>query len=130
MPRVIHFEIHADDPQRAMSFYGRLFGWEFQGYGGPAEYWLVVTGKDPEPGIDGGLMRRQGGSGDRINSYVCVVGVDDIDAAIARARALGAPEALPKQEIPGVGWSAYFKDTEGNVFGLYQALPRPGGQAA
>lgn len=122
MPRVIHFEVHADDPGRAIAFYEKLFGWQFQKFG-PIDYWMITTGKDPEPGIDGGLAVREGGSGDRINSYVGVVGVDDIDAAIAKAKDLGAPEALPKSEIPGVGWSAYFKDTEGNIFGIYQASP-------
>jgi len=119
MPRPVHFEIHADDPERAMSFYRELFGWKFDGWGG-GEYYIVTTGAAPEPGIDGGLMKRQGGAGDRITAYVCSVGVDDIDAALTKAQALGAELAMPKQPIPKIGWSAYLKDTEGNVFGLFQ----------
>lgn len=123
MPRVIHFEIHVDDPDRAIAFYTKLFGWAFDQYG--PDYWLVTTGKEPEAGIDGGMNKRSWGSttGDRIVAYVGVVGVPDIDAYIARARELGAPVVDEKREIPNIGWSAYFKDTEDNVFGIYQAVP-------
>jgi len=46
MPRVIHFEIHAGDPERAMAFYAGLFGWKFEKIAGPMEYWLINTGAD------------------------------------------------------------------------------------
>lgn len=129
MPRMIHFEIHVDDPDRAIAFYEALFGWQFDQYG--PDYWLITTGKDPEPGIDGGMNKRTwGNSGDRIVAYVGVIGVPDIDAAIAQARALNAPVVDEKREIPSIGWSAYFKDTEDNVFGVYQAMPESGGNAA
>jgi len=59
MPRVIHFEIPADDPARAVKFYADVFGWQSQKWDGPMEYWLVATGKAPAPGIDGGILRRQ-----------------------------------------------------------------------
>ena len=127
MPRVVHFDIHADDPDRAIAFYSALFGWQFAPFPG-GEYWVITTGPSTEPGIDGGMARRRGGTGDRINSYVCIVDVPDIDAAIAKAKELGAPEAVPKNEIPGIGWSAYFLDTEQNVFGIYQSMQRPAGQ--
>ena len=58
MPRVVHFEIPSDDPERATRFYGDLFGWTFQPWGGPEPYWLVSTGAPGAPGIDGGLLRR------------------------------------------------------------------------
>jgi uncharacterized protein len=120
MGRVVHFEIYADDTQRAAKFYGDLFGWTFHKFE-HADYWLVTTGPKEEPGIDGGLQPRpeprETGSP---TGFVCVVDVDDIDAAIAKAKALGAPEVDPKTPIPGIGWSAYFKDTEGNIFGVYK----------
>jgi predicted enzyme related to lactoylglutathione lyase len=121
MPRLVHFEINVDDPDRAMAFYRDLFGWEFQQFG--PDYWLVTTGKAPEPGIDGGLNRRTwgGAAGDRIVAYVGVVDVPDIDAYMAKAIALGAPIVEGKREVPGIGWSAYFKDTEDNVFGIFQS---------
>jgi predicted enzyme related to lactoylglutathione lyase len=119
--RVVHFEIHTDDPQRAIRFYTDLFGWSFQKFE-HADYWLVTTGPSDQPGIDGGLMPREGGkSGDRITSYVCVVDVPDIDATIAKAKSLGAPQTDAKTPVPGIGWSAYFKDTEGNTFGVFQS---------
>jgi predicted enzyme related to lactoylglutathione lyase len=119
--RVVHFEIHADDPQRAIRFYTELFGWSFQKFE-HAEYWLVTTGPSDQPGIDGGLMPREAGkTGDRITSYVCVVDVADIDASIASAKSLGAPQTDAKTVVPGIGWSAYFKDTEGNTFGVFQS---------
>src|SRR2546423_564561 len=52
MPRVIHFEIHADDPDRAVRFYQTVFAWEFTRYGGPMDYRLIKTGPDGEPGIN------------------------------------------------------------------------------
>ena len=58
MPRPIHFEIPAENPQRAMQFYETLFGWKFQKWEGDSDYWLITTG-DSQPGIDGGLMRRR-----------------------------------------------------------------------
>jgi predicted enzyme related to lactoylglutathione lyase len=121
MPRVVHFEIHADDPERAIRFYTDLFGWSFEKFG-EMDYWLAITGTPNEPGIDGALMRRMGGSGDRIIAFVCTIDVPDIDRYIDKARELNAEEALPKNEVPGIGWTAYFKDTEGNVFGIFQAM--------
>ncbi|MFO1183998.1 MAG: VOC family protein [Bauldia sp.] len=127
MGRVVHFEIHAENPERAMAFYGAVFGWEFRKFG-QFDYWTIATGKDGQ-GIDGGLTRRRGhnpppASTAPLSSFVCVIDVADIDKAIAAALAAGGTEALPKNAIPGVGWSAYFKDPEANLFGIFQALPR------
>lgn len=121
MGRVVHFEIYADDAQRAITFYEELFGWTFQKFE-HSDYWLVTTGPSDQPGIDGGLGLRDNGSptGGH-NAFVCVVDVDDIDATIAKANDLKAPEVYPKTVIPGVGWSAYFKDPEGNTFGVYKS---------
>jgi predicted enzyme related to lactoylglutathione lyase len=58
VPRVIHFEIHADDPKRAVEFYKKVFGWKISKWEGPAEYWLVTTGDDKQPGINGAIMHR------------------------------------------------------------------------
>ena len=122
MPRVVHFEIHADDPARAVKFYEKLFGWNFHKWDGPMEYWMVITGADGEPGINGGLLKRQGPiDGQAVIAYVCTVDVPNVDASVSTALASGATVALPKMAIPGVGWLAYCKDTEGNVFGMMQA---------
>ena len=59
MPRPTHFEIPAENPERAMAFYGDVLGWTFQKWQGPVDYWLIMTGPEGEPGINGGLLRRQ-----------------------------------------------------------------------
>ena len=122
MPRVIHFEIHANDPQRAIRFYSGLFDWQFKSWDGPRPYWLITTGADG-PGINGGLMKRQHplSGDDGVMAYICTVDVDDLDRYFARGQELGAAVALPKMPIPGVGWLAYLRDLEGNLFGLMQA---------
>ena len=122
MPRVVHFEIHAEDPARAVSFYEKLFGWNFQKWDGPMEYWMVITGPDGTPGINGGLLKRQGNiDGQAVIAYVCTVDVANLDTTLASALENGATLAVPKMPIPGVGWLAYCKDTEGNIFGMMQA---------
>jgi uncharacterized protein len=125
MPRVVHFEIHADDMDRAVRFYTELFGWTISKWGGPIDYHMIVTGPDGTPGINGGMMKRQhplGGS-DGIIAYVCTVDVPDVDRYVARGLELGGAVALPKMPVPGVGWLAYLKDTEGNCFGVMQHDP-------
>jgi hypothetical protein len=126
MPRVVHFEIHAENPERARKFYGDLFGWEFAQFGGPMDYWIIRTGSEGQPGIDGGLVRRVGAppvDGQPVNAYVCTVDVDQLDEAVEKALAIGAALAVPKMPIPGIGWLAYAKDPEGNIFGMMQADP-------
>ena len=124
MPRVIHFEIHTDEPARAVKFYEALFGWQFTSWGGPMEYWLITTGPDSQPGINGGLIKRPCPvTGDGVIAYVCTVDVAELDPMVEKALALGGVLALPKMPIPGVGWLAYVKDTEGNVLGMMQSDP-------
>ena len=124
MPRVVHFEIHAADPDRAVNFYQKLFGWNFQRWEGPMDYWLITTGPDDQPGINGGLVRRQGEiDGQAVIAYVCTVDVEDLDSSVKTAIDNGGQIALPKMPIPGMGWLAYCKDTEGNIFGMMQNDP-------
>ncbi len=122
MPRVVHFEIHAADPERAVNFYKTLFDWQFQKWEGPMDYWVVTTGPDDQPGINGGLVRRQGEiDGQTVIAYVCTVDVADVDASANKATSSGGEVVVPKMPIPGVGWLVYCKDTEGNLFGMMQA---------
>ena len=122
MPRVVHFEIHASDPERAIRFYEKVFGWTFQKWEGPMSYWMVITGPDDQPGINGGLLPRRGEiDGEAVIAYVCTVDVAALDESIATVTANEGTIALPKMAIPGVGWLAYCKDTEGNIFGMMQA---------
>ena len=126
MPRVIHFEIQAENPERAIKFYQGLFGWEFSKWAGPMDYWLVNTGPKEQPGINGGLVRRQGpGPLDMqaVNAYACTIHVDNVDVLAGKATAAGGQIVVPKMTIPGVGYLVYCKDTEGNIFGIMQADP-------
>jgi predicted enzyme related to lactoylglutathione lyase len=126
MSRPIHFEIHAADPARAIGFYEMLFGWTFTKWDGPMPYWVVKTGEEGTPGIDGGLMPRQGPPPPKdcpVAAYVCTMDVENLDRSVAKAGELGAASALPKMAIPGIGWLAYMKDTEGNIFGMMQNDP-------
>jgi len=124
MPRVVHFEIHADDPDRAAAFYRAVFDWRIDKWESDAgEYWLVATGADDAPGINGGLMRRRGPpptDGAPLNAFGCTVDVDDVDAYAGRVAANGGAITVPKMAVPQVGWVAYAKDTEGNIFGMFQ----------
>lgn len=123
MNRVIHFEIHAEIPERAIAFYRDLFGWKFEQWG-TVEYWVVYTGSKSEPGIDGGLMKRKGAiDGTAVIAYICTIEVASLDDSVAKALAQGGQMAVPKMPIPGMGWLAYCKDSEGNIFGMMESDP-------
>ena len=125
MPRVVHFEIHAGDPQRAVNFYQKVFAWKFQKWEGPMEYWLVTTGPDDQPGINGGLLQRRGEiDGEAVIAYVCTVDVASVDDSTSTVQANGGQVVVPKMPIPGLGWLVYCKDTEGNIFGMMQSDPK------
>lgn len=119
MPRPIHFEIPAEDPDRAIKFYQTLFGWKFQKWDGPMPYWLISTGEG-EPGINGGLMPRHHPDQPCVNT----MNVTDLDASLTLAEKSGGQCVVPKMAVPGVGWLAYCKDTEGHIFGMMQNDPK------
>lgn len=118
MNRVVHFEIYTDDPKTVQPFYQDVFGWRFQKFeGGPMEYWLVATGDDKQPGINGGLMRsREGQNPGTLNT----IGVSSLDASIKKIEQSGGKICVPKMAIPNVGWLAYAADPAGNVFGIIE----------
>lgn len=123
--RIVHFEIHADDMERAKTFYGDVFGWTFEKWGGEPEYWMVMTApKDSkEHGINGGLMARPGKSpekGSGGNAFVCTVQVENFDEIAGKIKDAGGEVAMPKFALPGMAWQGYFIDTEGNMFGIHQ----------
>ena len=126
--RVAHFEIQAEDPERAANFYRKIFGWEIEKWeGGVMEYWMIRTApKDSkEPGIDGGLLRRPKEckapkKRQAVTGYVCTVVVENIDETIRQLESEGCICAVPKMALPGMAWQAYYLDTEKNVFGLHQ----------
>ena len=106
MPRVIHFEIPADNPDRAVRFYSDVFGWQFKKWEGPMQYRLITTGADGQPGINGGMLRRaQPGSG-----TVNTIDVPSVDEYVASIEKKGGQVVLPKMPIPGIGPLAYCED--------------------
>lgn len=124
MSKIVHFEIHADNPERAAEFYTTVFGWKITKWDGPMEYWMIVAGEKEEMGINGGLLRRMGPApavGSPVNAFVCTLMVDALDASVEKAIAAGGKLALPKMPVQGMGWLAYCMDTEGNIFGMMQA---------
>jgi len=128
MNRIVHFEIHADDLERAAKFYTDCFGWEIKKWDSPAmEYWMVMTAPmdSKEPGINGGMIKRPCAvEGKGSNAFVCTIQVDDFDTYAAKILAAGGKEAMPKFEIAGMAWQGYFIDSEGNTFGLHQAIKK------
>ncbi len=124
---VVHFEIHASDPQRLVDFYTELFGWTFTRFG-DMPYWSIDTGEGasgggaPGRGINGGLTQRAGPApepGAPVNGANVVVGVAGrVDDVFAKGLELGASVALPLEDMGGVGRLGYLLDPDGNVFGL------------
>lgn len=130
--RPIHFEIHADDAERAVKFYSEVFGWQITKWDQPGwNYWMVMTAEkdSKEPGINGGLLIREG---DRpkpecsTNAFVCTIGVEDIDEMHNKIIAAGGKVSMPKFDIAGMAWQAYYFDTEGNTFGIHEPVQEQG----
>ena len=116
MPKVCHFEIPVEDPEKSIAFYSQVFGWTFQKFG-DENYWLINTGPEDEPGIHGGLMKKNPGQ-----PHTYVINVADIDKSIADVKGAGGAIVLEKMEIPNVGFVAYFTDPDGIITGLHQSF--------
>src|SRR5580765_7328327 len=98
MPRPVHFEIPSDNPEKAMAFYGAVFGWTFQKWDGPMPYWMATTGPNDEPGINGGVMPRQHPNQPAVNT----INVASVDDALKAVEAHGGTCVVPKMAVPGV----------------------------
>ena len=116
MPRVVHFEIYADEVERATKFYSEVFGWQMHKWDGPDDYWVAITGMEGEAGIDGAIMNRPEPGMDGIN----FIDVASIDNFIAKIQVNGGTLVRPKMAIPEVGYTAVCNDPEGNPIGLFQ----------
>ena len=119
MPRVVHFEISANEPEKVVDFYEKVFGWKITKWEGPQEYWLVETGEAEDPGINGGIFRPN----EVFSGTVNTVDVPDIDVYIEKVKQHGGKVVVEKHAIPGVGYNAYCKDVEGTLFGIHQEDP-------
>ena len=123
MPRVVHFEIPAKDSAKIVAFYKEVFGWEFNKWE-LGNYWLIKTGGQNSPGIDGGLYP----PGPEMSGTVNTISVPDLDMYLGKVKANGGQAITPKMPIPAVGWLAYCKDVEGNLFGMLQPDPQASAQ--
>jgi uncharacterized protein len=115
MAKIVHFEIPADDLQRAAAFYHDVLGWEASRFG-EEPYWLLRTGEDEEPGANGALVGRE----ELHRSPVVIAGVADVDDVLSRVQKSGGEVIQGKLPVPGMGWSAYIRDPEGNTVGFFQ----------
>lgn len=116
MPRPIHFDLSANDPQRAADFYQQVFGWKIEKWDGPTDYWPMTTGAASAPGITGGVAERITPT-DTTAVIFDVPSVDDFGKKVEKA---GGGIREPKKVIPGVGSLVMCRDTEGNTFGIMQ----------
>ena len=115
MTRVIYFNMSADDVARARKFYTKVFGWSFEKWEGPMEYWLIKTGEDTQPGINGGLAQRT----DLNPTTVNMISVPSIEEYSKKIADMGG-KVTPGMHIKGVGSFAHCVDTEGNRFDIIQ----------
>ncbi|HHN81978.1 MAG TPA: VOC family protein [Methanomicrobia archaeon] len=113
MPKIVHFDLPADDLERARKFYTGLFGWTFEKL--PMDYFLITT--SDEKGSLGGGMGKRGDPEQGITNFIGVEGIEDYMRRVEKA---GGSVISPKQTVPGWGHMALCADTEGNVFGLFE----------
>ena len=116
MARVIHFDLSADNPERAAKFYNTVFGWKVEKWSGPSDYWLMTTGDETDPGITGGVAARIKPS----DTTAVIFDVSSVDEFSKKVESSGGEIRETKQIIPGVGYLIMCKDTEGNTFGIMQ----------
>ena len=119
MGRIVHFELNVKDVEKTIKFYENVFGWRIEKWDGPLDYWLIMTGEENEPGIGGGL----GFEEEDFPKIVNTIDVENVDEIIKKIEKNGGEIIRPKHAVPGVGWLAYFKDSEGIVTGIMQDDP-------
>lgn len=120
MGRVVHFEITADEPDRAAEFYRKVFKWEVVDWGGPSRYLLVGTGPADKAGINGAITERQ----EHLQPVINSIDVDSWDEAAKAVTEAGGEVLMEKTPIPGIGYFAYCLDSERNVFGILESNPK------
>ncbi len=119
MPRVVHFEISDNEPEKVAAFYENVFSWKVTKWEGSVEYWLVETGDAEEPGINGGISRPN----EMLSGTINTIGVANINAYLEKVKQHGGVVVVEKHAIPGVGYNAYCQDVEGTLFGIHEEDP-------
>ena len=120
MTRPVHFEILAKNPEKVAAFYSQVFGWKTNQWEGPEPYWLVSTGPEDAPGIDGGIMA----IGHFTQPVINTICVDKLEDTLQQVERAGGRKVQGPNEIPGIGLHAYCADPEGILFGLLQPSAR------
>jgi predicted enzyme related to lactoylglutathione lyase len=119
------FAIHADDVQRCRTFYEAAFGWKFEPWG-PPDFYLIHTGDEDHPGVQGLMHKRQvpRGTGGP-NCFECTIAVEDLDRVARAIAAHGGRLLMDRAAVPTVGILTKFEDPEGNVLGamIYERAP-------
>ncbi|MGZ4908021.1 MAG: VOC family protein [Halobacteriota archaeon] len=118
MSKVVHFELPADDPKRAIAFYEKVFGWTITKWEG-MDYWLITAGPDDEPGINGAITPRMTAE----QGIICSMSTTSVDESAKKVVDAGGSITMPKGPVPGVGYLIMCKDTEGTVFGIIELDP-------
>ena len=116
MSRIIRFELRTHEPRKVIDFYARVFGWSFIKADAKFDYWLVRTGDDESPGINGGLS-----IGSPVRPVVNTILVRNLDATLEQIELHGGKVLSPRGSWPGDGSYASFEDPGGNQFGLEEA---------
>jgi predicted enzyme related to lactoylglutathione lyase len=114
LPKVIHFEIPADNPERAVTFYKKVFGWKIEKWQGSVPYW-IISSRDDEEGISGAIHEKG-----NFKTVVNIISVPSIDKFLEKITQAGGSIIMPKGQVPTGGYSAFAEDTEGNAFGIFQ----------
>ena len=123
MPRIVHFEIPADNTERAKKFYEKVFGWKITSMPEMNYFSVITTPIDKKRmpkergALNGGMMKRSL----MVKNPVVTISVKSIDTALKKLAKAGGKVTAKKMSIGEMGYIAYFKDTEGNVIGLWQA---------
>lgn len=113
--KVVHFEIPADNPERAVKFYKKVFNWKIETWAGPMDYWLVTAGDEKEPGINGAITPKA-----NLTVTTNTINVPSVDDFVKKIKDAGGKVLQGKMAVPGIGYMAYCADTEGNMFGIMQ----------
>lgn len=116
MPRISYLDFSADDIERAVNFYSKVFGWQINKWDGPLQYWEIKTGESNELGIDGGLSKRE-----RIGQWITpFINVSSVDQYVDKIESGNGKIFQPKTAISKIGYTLLFKDTESNTIGLFE----------
>ncbi len=123
MDKVVHFEIPAENTERANKFYSEIFGWKIKGVNMGAPYNIVHTVEVDEKmmpkesgAINGGIFKKT----EPLNAPIVIIAVSDVDEYLKKIGASGGQIAREKRAVGDMGFVAYIKDTEGNIVGIWQ----------